>query len=62
MAIKSGDCRNIEMGDVMEEVASNIMRLWKRANERFEPPVVIQLKAIKSRLLTAWGRVSDISR
>ena len=36
--------------------------LWQKSNNQFKPPVIIQSRSIKIRLLSARGKVSDISR
>ena len=54
--------RNIVMDEIMDEVVNNIIGLWKKSNDKFEPPIVISTQSIKRRLLTAWKKVSDIAR
>ena len=41
---------------------NKVVNLWQKSNNKFKPPVTIQSKSIKTRLLSAWGKVSDISR
>ena len=54
--------RNIVMDEIMDEVVNNIIGLWKKSNDKFEPPIVISAQSIKRRLLTAWEKVLDIAR
>ena len=46
---------------MMEEVADKVLAQWQKANVKFEPPVVIQKKALIKRLVESWKKVSDIA-
>ena len=54
--------KQINMGEVMDNVVEDVIRLWQRSNVKFVPPVIIQPHSIRMRLLTAWDKFCDISR
>ena len=50
------------MTEVMDTVVTSVRRLWLKSNIQFMPPVTVEDKAVKKKLMDAWGKASDITK
>ena len=62
-SIQTGkDIRSIPMTEVMDTVVTRIRRLWLKSNSQFMPPVTVEDRAVKKKLMDAWRKASHITR
>ena len=45
----------------MDIVVTSVRRLWLKSNSQFMPPVTVEDKSVKKKLMDAWGKASDIT-
>ena len=53
-SIQTGkDIRSISMTEVMDTVGTSVQRLWLKSNSQFMPPLTVEDKSVKKKLMDA---------
>ena len=58
---EGGDRRNLPVKEMIEQVVPFVIGQWHLANSKFIPPVIIENRFLKIKLVEAWEKIRMIA-